>query len=170
VGVALYSVATPLGAWVSAQLVNASSSSAPAASTSTSAGLSPSTPSPTATPDPTQTAVVGVPSSPTPTPPPACDHEPHWLTGRVTFSDGTPAVNVRVRLYNASDGRFLLERRTDGEGVYVLPVQGETRYKLSFTSASGRREWYRDKSTQTSANVVVVCAVDVGNVDALISR
>ena len=53
-----------------------------------------------------------------------------WLEGRdvqvrCAFNRASPAKNGRVTIYDASDGRELLNGLTDGDGAFRFPVPGE---------------------------------------------
>ncbi len=92
------------------------------------------------------------------------DRQP-YVTGTVTDTAGRPVSDASVRATNAVTNGFAGTSSTDEKGVFTLPVS-TSNVKLEFSADDFATEFYNDKPTLATADVVTAASggVNVGAV------
>jgi protocatechuate 3,4-dioxygenase beta subunit len=119
-----------------------------------------STPTPTAA----STATPAPTAQPTPTPQRTATPAPRCTTacqirGRVTQTNGSPIANAHVNVYRAPENTLVGSGLTDANGNYTFTVAaGNYKFYFSPPFTTLVPEWYADKASINTANVVSVSA------------
>jgi protocatechuate 3,4-dioxygenase beta subunit len=116
--------------------------------------------SPTPTPTPTPESSATATPAPTPVrtapPPPRCTTACQ-IRGRVTTTSGAPVANAHVNVYRAPENSIVGSGLTDVNGNYTFTVAaGSYKFYFSPPFTTLVAEWYADKASINSANVVSV--------------
>ncbi len=84
------------------------------------------------------------------------------ITGKITGApNDTPVADVAISVY-AENGRWLKDAdRSDSTGVYTVTELAQGAYKLHFSSDEFALEYYKNKRTVTTADVIEVGSADL---------
>ena len=93
------------------------------------------------------------------------------ISGRVTNGEGTGLANVSVQAYNAATGASTPTVPTDANGDYLLSNLPSGNYRIFFSGVGYFSEWYNNKTSQPSADLVTVTAPNLTTgIDAVLVR
>jgi hypothetical protein len=93
------------------------------------------------------------------------------ISGRVTNGEGTGLANISVQAYNAVTGASTPTVPTDANGDYLLSNLPSGNYRIFFSGVGYFSEWYNNKTSQPSADLVAVTAPDLtSGIDAVLER
>ena len=93
------------------------------------------------------------------------------ISGRVTDGQGKGIANISVQAYDAAAGASKPSVPTDQDGNYTLSNLPSGNYKISFSGVGYFTEWYNNKTSQPSADLVTVTAPSLtSGIDAVLER